>query len=259
MLSIRRIHLAVLLAAGLLATSATSRAVDPRLLPANTEIVFTFNIKQILDSELVKSKDEALKQVKAAVENLPNSDEVMKYFKQMSFDPFTHLTSITVAHPGSQDPKEVFVVIEGIFHAKKFAETAATAAQNYPGTIRVTKFGTTPVYEIQGPGDTAYLALIGGKSLVMTVQEDALKAAITRSTGDTIAASKVKELMKTTSDKQSLSFVITGDAMMRHGPEGQGCGPHPRRRRCHGQHHRPDRRHHHRQGHQFPVRRRHQG
>ena len=142
MLNYRRLHLALLLAAGLVISSATSRAVDPRLLPANTELVFTVNLKQILDSDLVKANGRRHRPVKAALDMLPNGGEVTKYLKLLGFDPFTHLTSVSVAHPGNKDPKELFVVIDGIFDAKKFADTADTAIQDYPGIIK--KYPSAP-------------------------------------------------------------------------------------------------------------------
>ena len=79
--SYRRFHLAFLVVAGLCVSSAAGWAVDARLLPANTEVVFSVNIKQILDSELIKSKQGAVKSLKDALENLPGNDEAMKYLR----------------------------------------------------------------------------------------------------------------------------------------------------------------------------------
>jgi hypothetical protein len=225
MLSVRRYRLAALAVACLWVFPAATGAVEPRLLPANTELVFSVNIKQVLGSELAKNQAQAIDQIKAALDNLPNSDEVTKYLKQMGFDPFTHLTSVTVALPANMDRRDVFVVIDGIFDARKFADTAKSAADNNPGVMKLSKFETTTYYDIQIPGDNIYVALLGGKSLVLTPQEDALKGAITRYAGTKIAADKVKDLLKITNDQQSLNFVITGQAMVKlaqQAPRGKG-------------------------------------
>jgi len=217
MLNYRRVHLAVLVVAGLFVPSTASRAVEPRLLPANTEIVVSVNIKQILESEMVKGNVEAVKTVKAMIEaNIPNYDQAAKYLKMMDFDLFNDITSITYALPGTMDPADSFVVIDAKFNDEKFRATALKAAADNPGIMRVSKFGTTPVYEVQAPGipgDHLYIALVNGKSLVITPHEDVLKGAITRSGGVGIAATKVKDLLKATSDKQSFNFVLTGPVL----------------------------------------------
>jgi hypothetical protein len=218
MLSVRRSHLALWAIVGLSVFASVGQAVEPRLLPANTEIVINLNIKQILASELVQSQQDLLKQMKDALDNLPDNGETAKYLKLMGFDPFTDLRAVTVALPGGMDrkgPKEFFIVIDGVFDAKKLTAAAESAAENYPGVVRITKNGATPVYEIQVPNETLYGALVGGKSLVLTNQEEALKGAITRAAGTTIAAVKVKNLLKTINDRQSYSLVIAGDTVNR--------------------------------------------
>jgi len=228
MLNLRRFCVAALVVAGFCVSTATSRALDIRLLPANTEIVVTVNLKQILNSELVKSKDEAIKQIKAAIENAPNGDEVAKYLKIMGFDPFTDLISITLAHPGSQEQaEEIFVVIDGVFNAKKFAEAVKTASENYPGTITNVQIGGGTAYEISVQGKSVYVALVDGKSVVLAAQKDELAGAITRSKGNAVAAVKVKDLLKTLTDKQSFSVAITGEAIARLAAQAPGGGQLP--------------------------------
>ena len=189
MLSNRRFHLAFLVVAGLCALSATSRAVDPRLLPANTEFVFSINVKQILESDLIKSKPDAIKAVRAELDN-PVAADAMKYLKDMGFDPLTHLNTITVAHPGSKSPEDFFIVIDGEVDVKKFTDTTAAAAKDHPGSLNISKFGTTSIYEVSVEGKTGFVALVNGKSLVVSAKEELVKGAITQSKGTTIAATK---------------------------------------------------------------------
>jgi hypothetical protein len=214
MLNFRRLQLAVLVMAGLYVSSAASRAVDVRLLPSNTEVVFTVNIKQMLNSEMARANKEVIAQMKGALDN-PQAAEAMKYLKDMGFEPFSDLTSITVAHTGSQEIKDLFVVIDGAFKADKFHAVAAKVAEDNAGIMRTSKFGTTTIYEIQGGPEMAFLALVGGKSVVVAADLDVLKGAITRSTGTTVVATKVVDLLRTVNDKQSLSIAITGEALGR--------------------------------------------
>lgn len=214
MLTIRRFCLAAFVAAGLMVSSQAIKAVDARLLPANTEIVITFNLKQILNSDLAKQNGEVLKQLRAAMDQAPNGDEVSKYLKMMGFDPFEDLHSISIAHPGSQDPKDLFVIIEGAFDAKKFAATAKTAQENYPNEFKIGTIGNTSYYELTVSGEVGYVALIG-KSIVISAQKESLEGAIKRANGTVVAADKIRDLLKTTNDKQSFSFAITGAAINR--------------------------------------------
>ena len=64
MTTLRRVWLAPLVVA--LATFSTVRAVDPKYLPNDTEIVFSVNLKQILESPLLQGNKDAVAQGKAA-------------------------------------------------------------------------------------------------------------------------------------------------------------------------------------------------
>jgi hypothetical protein len=226
MSSLRRLSFAVLALSGLCLTAVTGRAVEPRLLPANTEVVFTINIKQMLESDIIKGQADAIKQFKAALEGqIPNSDEVAKYLEKMGFDPFRDLVSVSMAHPGTQDQTEGIIIIEGVFHAKKFAAAADDAITAYGNQIK--KGGTVEgitYYEISIADKTAYVALVG-KSIVISQQKENVTGAITRSTGNQIVAGKVRELLKTTNNQQSLSFVVTGGAINRVAQQAQGKIP----------------------------------
>ena len=68
---LRRVFVAaVVLAAAALVGSATIRAADPKYFPSDTEIVFTINLKQILDSDLVKAQKDSLDQAKAMLASM---------------------------------------------------------------------------------------------------------------------------------------------------------------------------------------------
>lgn len=176
------------------------RAVDYRLLPPNTEIVVTINVKQILDSELVKGLPQAINQGK----------EATKHLKQMGFDPFHDLTSITIASPGLEEgpfgPFELFILMDTVVDPAKFSAIASRI-----GDARKSKLGTLDVYEFSAPTKKKiYAAHLGGTSVVLAAEEEALKEAIARSKGNQIAATKVKHYFKTANDKQSLSFALSG-------------------------------------------------
>jgi hypothetical protein len=198
---------------GLLLSASTTRSTDVRLLPADTEIVLTINIKQIMESELVKGHD-----IKTLVQSNPLGGEVMKFLKQMHFDPFTHVRSITLAHNGKESlgPGDGFALIEGVFDVKKFHQTAAIIVEAFPQATRMCyRFRGVPVYEIEILDKLVFCALVNDKSFVLAPRERALKAAMIRATADKVEAAKVAPMLKAVKDKQIVNLVVTGDAAAR--------------------------------------------
>jgi len=205
------------LALAVAAFAVPVRAADLKYLPDDTEIILSLNFKQILDSDLVKSKKDVLAQVKQQVENnIPG--EADKYLKAVGFDLFRDLVSITVAAPGKKDPEAFFVIMEGTFHPKKFYEAAAQAAKDHPDHLKITESGKFKVLEIQAEGKTAYIAMINKTTILGCVQKERMTTALERAAGNGKASLKksVKDLLKTVNAKQSISGVATGNALAKH-------------------------------------------
>jgi hypothetical protein len=203
----------IVLAAALSSVS-TVRAVDPKYLPSDTEIVFTINLKQILDSEVFKANKDAVEQGKAALENQAGDNPVMQYLKNAGFDIFRDLQSVTMANNGGKDPTAV--IIEGTFNPAKFKATAEEAARENPATLKISKAGAQTIYEITPPGDkTAFATLVGGKVLYAALTQEELASALERLAG-TKQSNLKKEfavLLDTVNNKQSVSVVGTGAAL----------------------------------------------
>lgn len=209
---------ALLLVAGLLAASP-AWAIEEKLLPANAEIIFSINIKQILDSEVVKAQKTTIDQVRAALQGqIPGDDQAKKYLDKLGFDPFRDLHGLTVTHTGSKDPDALFVVVQGSFDPKKFETTAVEAAKDNGDALRISNLGEVKVFEISPPGDKKfYVSVLDTKSLVLTLNQNALKEVVGRATGAGTGGLKkeIRDLLKTTNEKQSVSLVITGAALGR--------------------------------------------
>jgi hypothetical protein len=197
-----------------LATPAPVRALDPKYLPNDTEIVFTINLKQILDSELLKANKEAVEHGKTALENQAGDNPLMKYLKSAGFDIFRDLQSITVANNGGKEPTAI--IIEGTFDPAKFKATAEEAAKANPDALKISRAAGQTIYEISPPGDKkAFATLINGKVLYAAMTREELADAVGR-----VAGTKTSNLNKdyavlldTVNNKQSVSFVATGAAL----------------------------------------------
>jgi hypothetical protein len=204
----------LLLALGALATLPAARAADSKLLPDDTELVFSINVRQILDSELVKANKEAMDQAKLALENEAGDNAAMKYLKSTGFDIFRDLHSITVAGNGGKEPT-VFI-IRGTFDPAKLAATAEQAAKENPGTIKITKSGERNVYEFAAnSASKAFASVVDGKMLVVTASESGLTDALERLAGNkkTTLKKEFAVLLDTVNDQQSVNFVATGAAL----------------------------------------------
>ena len=199
---------------GLLAILPAVGAANSKLLPDDTQVVFSINVRQILNSELVKANKDAMDQAKLALENEAADNAAMKYLKSTGFDIFRDLHSITVAGSGDKEPT-VFI-IRGSFDPAKLDATARQAANDNPGTIKITKSGERNVYEFAANGtNKAFATLVDNKALVAAPSAAGLNDALERLAG-TKKASLKKEfaiLLDTVNDQQSINFVATGAAL----------------------------------------------
>ncbi len=204
--------------AGLVLTLATcvasqARAVDPKILPGDTELVVSFNLKQMLSSDIAKQYKDIIEQARGAIEGQIQNNPAAKYLEKTGFDLLRDLHSVTVASNGSKDVDAVFLVIEGKFNAEKINAVAEEIAGENAEVLKISKIGSTKVYEITPAGEKrVYAALINETTLVAAPSMDALKDAISGTPRKAMKAN-FKSLLKTTSNKQSFSFAATGSAL----------------------------------------------
>jgi hypothetical protein len=201
-------------------------ASDPKYLPDDTELLLTINVKQMLDSDLVKSQKDKLEQIKKLIqEKLPGDNQAQKYLEKAGFDPFKDFGSLTFAMPASKDPENIFVLVDGNFDAKKIEETAKAAAADHGDVIKINKLGKHLSFEISPPGDKRiYGVLLNSTTMAFCGSKQAMQGAIDRATGDKKGALKkeVSTLLQGTNNKQSLNFVATGSALTKLASEAPG-------------------------------------
>lgn len=153
-----------LLFLGSLALTTRAAEVEP-LLPAETEGVMFVNVRQILESELVK--EYALGQMKQALEGA----DAQKMMKQLGLDPLKDIDRATIGTWGD-DPidMKVFGVIRGNFDPAKLFEASQKAAKDEADRVSIVTEGKyklvkfTPEDEFQPP---FYFAVADEKAVVM--------------------------------------------------------------------------------------------
>jgi hypothetical protein len=139
------------------AAAARSADVDP-LLPKETEQVVHVNVKQILESDIVKTY--ALGQIKQAMQG----EDVKKQLEALGLDPLKDVEKLTVGFWGKdQSDMNAVVVLRGKFDPKKIFESAKAEAAKSPDKLSI---------EDEGDAKLVKIANDSGKPFFLTVADD---------------------------------------------------------------------------------------
>ncbi len=118
-------------------SASTARAADvDMLLPAESEQVFSVNLKQMLESDLIKKY--ALASIKQALEG----NDAQKQLKSLGMDPLKDIDTLSGGLWGedAQNIKGLFIA-RGNFDPKKIFETAEAAAKKDGDKVSIVKDG----------------------------------------------------------------------------------------------------------------------
>jgi hypothetical protein len=194
---------AVVAATGLLTAPARAADVSP-LLPAETESVVFVNVRQILDSDLIKKF--ALAQIKQALEG----NDAQKTMKELGLDP---LKDIDQVHGGlwgedAQNMKGLFV-IKGNFDLEKLMAAAEKQAKKEGDKLSIVKDGEYTLIKVtvENRPDPVYVSGADKNTIVIGTDKGlvttAMKAAETK--GTKVALKKdLTDLVGTMDAKASL-------------------------------------------------------
>ena len=109
-----------------------------KYLPDGSEGVVTINIRQLLDSELIK---------KVGLDKTLAGEDVQKTLKSLGLDPLKDVERIIIT--GDKDKSdESFVIIEGKFDPAKLDAAAESAAKEKSDHVKVHKMDHGKIYEL---------------------------------------------------------------------------------------------------------------
>jgi hypothetical protein len=218
----RRLGTAVLglaLAALFLAVPARAAEVD-KLLPNDTEVLITINVKQIIDSTLVQKL--AVDKLKKALED---QDEAKKVLTELGFDPFKDLDSITFAISSGSETDKGLIIAHGRFDVTKFTAKAEEVAKEMKDVVKITKVagpgaesGKINLYEVNYPGQSqpVYVTLMDKNTLLVSPGKDYVLDAIDKAAKRKKFELKSKELEKLLGridGKQSIWTAVLGSTL----------------------------------------------
>jgi hypothetical protein len=154
----------VICCATLLASGA-ARAADVPNLPADTEVVVSVNLEQLLASPLGK------KYLRTTVEeSIKANAAVHEALKSLGLDPVRDLTRVTIALTSIGSDKG-FVIVNGKFDRAKVAESAEHAAAEQKDRLKIHKTAAGTVYEFAGDHPTFATVIDDATILLATDRE----------------------------------------------------------------------------------------
>jgi len=173
-----RFLLAGLALAGLAVVAAPAPAADPaKYLPNDTSMVMSFNVQQLLGSDLVKKH--ALEQIKSAMMVDPQAQQV---FKDLGLDPLKDFDRVTIA-VGGDGPEKPFIIVQGKFDTKKIEAKAADFAKTQADKLKISKEADGTVYEVSGGPTPMYAAVVDDTTLAASPAKAAILDAQARAQG----------------------------------------------------------------------------
>jgi hypothetical protein len=205
------------LACTVVAMPARAAEIDPYL-PADTEVVISVNVRQVLDAALLKKL--GIDKARAA---LKEADQVKAILDELGFDPFTDLHRVTIAGPSGTEQDRGLVICRGRFDQAKFKARAEQAARDNGDILKVHKIPTGGgaqhlVYEVAPPEQNVpfFIAVADKDVLLASPGKDYVVDALKKNAAGKVAGLKdkhMKELLENLDDKQSLAVAGLGSAL----------------------------------------------
>jgi hypothetical protein len=156
--------------------SVPAAAVPDRLTPSDTEMVVQINVRQLLQTPLVKKH--ALDPLKALLEHSP---ETRRLLDAAGLDPFQDIDTIAVCASGHPlTGGKLLVIVRGSFAPDKVRTAADDYAQKHPNRLKSFKEGDLPMWEIHSDNKSFYAAFADNKTLVMTPTKNDTSAVVHR-------------------------------------------------------------------------------
>ncbi|OAI40509.1 hypothetical protein AYO40_00835 [Planctomycetaceae bacterium SCGC AG-212-D15] len=197
-----------LLAALLLAFPLRAADVD-KLLPDDVGAVVHLNVRQVLDSALMKKY--GLAPAQAAVKS---GEFAEKWLTPAGFDPLHDATSVTAVFPADNDPQRGLVIVRGKFDRDRITRTAARVAGEKGSPVKVLDIDGQSVYEISSAakeqGSTAFVAVLDGQTVVAAPDRASIEEALAKQSSKRVGKIQrfLRKMIEEEDANQSLWVVV---------------------------------------------------
>ncbi|MCE9566657.1 MAG: hypothetical protein K8U57_31930 [Planctomycetes bacterium] len=211
MIRLSRTLLGAALVVGVFASTApTARAAEPdKLLPADTDLVAVVNLKQILDSEIIKKY--ALEQIKQVLEG----QDVKKLLGDLGLDPLKDVEKLVAASIETKfanNPEAKYLlIVHGKFDADKLYKTAEAESKKNGDKFQMVKDGNTIMFKVQPDNGQPplYATVVNDTTVIAASEKKLITTALAADTASKPAAIKkeLAELIKKADDKSSVLLI----------------------------------------------------
>jgi hypothetical protein len=200
-----------MLAVAVVALAVPARAAETdKLLPNSTNAVISMNVRQLLDSALIKKFDD---QIKAG---LNKNGEAKKILEALGFDPFKDVDRVVVAGSGDK-PEEALILVLGKFNREKLEAAAEQAAKDDKSGLTIHKEGNYKLYEIHDKNQNkpAFGAILSGTVIALAPNKDMVVDALDRQSGKKKSDLKkdLLDLLGKADLKQSISITALAQGL----------------------------------------------
>ena len=194
----------------------SARAADARYFPDDTELVLILNVRQVLNSELVRREKAAREHLTSLLNQFAGEHPALRCLKEAGADFPRDLSSITFAAPRGKGLAAGLLILEGDFGAERLGAALAGVARASPEALKIDRAGRATLYEIAAPAGRRYhAALVSEHTLVVSTARVAVTDAVARS--DRRAKSGLRNelttLLSLNAGEPSVRFVATGRAL----------------------------------------------
>ena len=173
MMRLSRLGLAAALAVALAAP--TARAAEPdRLLPADADTVMYVNVKQLIESDIVKKY--ALEQIKQALAG----QDAKKLLEELGLDPLKDVEKMWVGTSGKDaSDMKALVVVHGKFDPDKLFKAAEAATKKDGDKFSMVKDGNTTMFKFQpDQGNPVYGTVVDDTTVVAGTDKKMIATAL---------------------------------------------------------------------------------
>jgi len=200
MLRTSRLGLAAALAAVFAAPPV--RASEPdKLLPAETDSVVYINVKQVIESDIVKKY--ALEQMKQALQG----NDAQKFLADLGLDPLKDVDKVVIGGSGKdQTDMKFLAILHGKFDPEKLYKAAEAQTKKDGDHFTLVKDGKDVMFKYQPDnGNPVYGTVVDDTTVVLGNEKKTITTALAAATAKTVVIGKdLAGLVAKMDDKASM-------------------------------------------------------
>jgi hypothetical protein len=202
MIRLSRPGLGVALAVAL-AAAPTVRASEPdKLLPAETDTVIAINLRQIIDSDIIKKY--ALEKIKEALQD----NEAQKVLSELGLDPLKDVHRVVVSGSGKdQTDMKFLIIVHGKFDLEKLDKAVSLQTKQDKDHYSLIVDGQDKMFKYQpDTGNPLYIALVDEATVILANSKKSIRTALAtaKSSQKPAISRELATLLASMDDKASL-------------------------------------------------------